>query len=518
MKIERTKNASRNMAYGLLLKAYHLLLPFLLRTVMIYTMGAEYLGLGSLFTSLLQVLNLAELGVGMAMVYTMYQPIAEDDTDQICALMNLYKRYYRRIGCVIGAAGLALMPLLPHLVKSDLPADVNLYVLYALHLGAAVGSYWLFAYKNCLLEAHQRVDITSKISLITSSILYLAQLLILIFLKNYYAFTVSILITQGMNQFLTARTVDRMYPQYRPRGELPPEKIRAIHQRVRDLFTAKLGGVVVNAADAVVISAFLGLRALAVYQNYFFIVTAVIGTVAIIFSSCTAGIGNSLIVETKEKNFRDLRTFTFLIVWIATFCGTCFLCLFQPFMKLWVGEALMLGMPAVVCFCLYFFVYEIHALLNLYKDAAGIWHADRFRPLATALTNLALNLLTVRFLGIYGVLLSTVVSTLLVGMPWLLRNLFTCLFDPRHMRGYALSLIRFFAAAAGTAGCTYFLCAGVSAAGGLGIVIRLAICLTVPQGILFLLFRRRREFADAAALADRMTHGKLNLKKLFGGK
>ena len=152
----------------------------------------------------------------------------------------------------------------------------------------------------------------------------------------------------------------------------PKRRFKDINHRIRDLFTSKLGGVIVNSADTVVISAFLGLTMLAIYQNYYYILTSIIGFVGIVFQSCTAGMGNSVIVETKEKNFNDLKKFTFLISWIAGFCTCCLLCLYQPFMEIWVGEDLMLGFSAVICFCIYYFVYEINQLLNTYKDAAGI--------------------------------------------------------------------------------------------------------------------------------------------------
>ena len=159
MKVERTKNATRNIAFGFALKIYQLAVPFLMRTAMIYFMGVQYLGLNSLFTSILQVLNLAELGVGGAMVYSMYKPIAEDDKATICALMRLYKKYYHVIGGIIAIAGIAITPLIPSLVKSDLPAGLNIYVLYLLNLAATVLSYWLFAYKNSLFQAHQRLSL-----------------------------------------------------------------------------------------------------------------------------------------------------------------------------------------------------------------------------------------------------------------------------------------------------------------------------------------------------------------------
>ena len=190
MRIERTKNATRNIAVGMVLKIYQLFVPFIIRTVMIHMLGMEYLGLNSLFTSILQVLNLAELGVGSAMVFSMYKPIAEDDSATINDLMKLYQIYYRIIGAIILVVGVVLTPFIPKLIKSDIPQGMNIYILYFLNLVATVLSYWLFAYKNCLLTAHQRNDVISKVTIASNTVMYLGQILVLVLLKNYYVYLI----------------------------------------------------------------------------------------------------------------------------------------------------------------------------------------------------------------------------------------------------------------------------------------------------------------------------------------
>ena len=513
MKIERTKNAARNITFGVLLKIYQILMPFLMRTAMIYYMGVQYLGLNSLFTSILQVLNLAELGVGNAMVYSMYKPIAENDTVTICALMKLYRTYYRVIGGIIAVVGAILTPFIPYLVKSDLPAELNIYVLYWLNLGATVLSYWLLAYKNSLFQAHQRVDVTSKITIITNTFQYLIQLFIILVVKNYYLYVITMLFTQALTNIITASAASKMYPDYKPIGRLDASIVKSINKRIKDLFTSKIGAVVLNSADTVVISAFLGLTVLAVYQNYYFILTSIIGIVTIIFRSCTAGIGNSIITESEEKNYNDLKKFTFLIAWIAGFCTCCFLCLYQPFMEIWVGKDLMLDFSAVICFCIYYFIYEINQLLNTFKDAAGIWHEDRFRPLVTALTNLGMNLIMVRFWGIYGVLLSTVLSTLCVGMPWLLHNLFTVLFAQERAKSYLHNLFRYIVIVSFSCIFCYLICDFVNLPLRLTLIIRAVICCLVPNIVYFIAYRKTQEFLQCLQLIDKVTKNKLKLEK-----
>lgn len=504
MKLERTKNTGRNIVYGTTLKLYQIVVPFLIRTAMIYCLGIQYVGISSLFVSILQVLNLMELGVGSAMVFSMYKPIAQDDTETICALMRLYRLYYRVIGLAILVIGVILVPFLPHLIKDDLPSDVNLYALYLLNLAATVASYWLFAYKNCLLAAYQRNDITSKIGMAISTIEYGLELLVIVFFKNYYLYLLVKILTQILSNIVTAKKVDRIFPDYTPRGNMDKEIVSDINRKVRDLFTAKVGGVIVNSADNIVISSFLGLTVLAIYNNYYYILTSVIGFVTIIFNACIAGIGNSLVTETEEKNYNDFKLFTFIIVWISGFCSCCFLCLFQPFMKLWLKDSSsMLGMLEVLCLCIYFFVYEMAAMMIQYKDAAGIWHEDRFRPLITALFNLLLNLILVQSIGLLGVILSTVISFVLIGIPWLVKNLFSILFHTSPV-SYIKTMAYYILITIMAGGISYSICILISGNGILSFVLKGVICCIIPNIIFMVGYYRLKEFDQAFQLVKRM--------------
>lgn len=512
-KIERTKNATRNIVFGIILKAYQILVPFLMRTAMIYFMGVQYLGLNSLFTSVLQVLNLAELGVGSAMVYSMYKPIAEDDNTTICALMNLYRTYYRAIGMIIAVVGAALTPFIPKLISGDVPSGINIYILYLLNLGATVLSYWLFAYKNSILQAHQRTDVVSKVTLFTNSIQYALQLFALWAFRNYYLFVIVALAIQALTNVITAIAADRIYPQFKPQGSVSNQEKKAINARIRDLFTSKIGGIIYDSADTIVISSFLGLTILAVYQNYFYILNAITGLIAVVFSACTAGIGNSIVVETKEKNFADLSKFTFIICWITGFCSVCLLCLYQPFMELWVGKDLMLSLSAVICFVVYFFVRQLNALFNMYKDASGMWHEDRLRPLAAALTNLVLNLILVQFIGIYGILISTVVAIICVGMPWLLHNLFTVIFERKFLHDYLKSLLYYCTVVFISCILTYYICSKINIGLIATLFIRGVVCVIVPNVVYLIAYMRRTEFKNSLTLVNSMTKGRF--KRVF---
>lgn len=504
MRIEKTKNATRNIVSGLILKLYQILVPFLMRTIMIHFLGAQYLGLNSLFTSILSVLNLAELGVGSAMVYSMYKPIVEDDTTTICALMNLYRKYYRYIGLAILVIGLILTPFIPQLIKTNtLPSDVNVYVLYLMNLMATVLTYWLFSYKNCLLNAYQRVDVSSKITIVSSTVTYALQFLVLIFWKDFYLYTFIVLAVGVINNVITAIVVDRMYPDYRPSGELDNDAVKDIKQRVKDLFTSKLGGTIVNSADTVVISAFLGLTSLAIYQNYFYILSSVIGFVGIIYTSITAGVGNSMLTKSKEQNYKEFEIFTLLVTWVSGFCISCFLVLYQPFMTVWMGKDMLLSNGMVVLFCIYFWVYELVMMMSVYKDAAGIWHQDRFRPLFSGVVNLILNIVLVNIIGIYGVLLSTIISVSLVSLPWIINNVFKLIFY-RKNKTYIKKLLIYSGIIGIVSTVTYLICSIIFISGWLEVIVKAIVCMVIPNILLILLLSRDEHFHDAKSLILRM--------------
>ena len=502
-RINRTKNATRNVLFGVILKAYTIFVPFLMRTALIYFMGIQYLGLSSLFTSVLKVLNLAELGVGSAMVYSMYRPIAENDTATICALMKLYKIYYRVIGIVIASIGILLTPFIPKLISGAIPDDINLYLLYYLNLSATVLSYWLFAYKNSILIAHQRTDIVSKVSLVTRTFEYILQIGVLWIFRNYYYYVMVMLVTQAMTNIMTAFYANKMYPYYKPVGNLERNDVKIINQRIKDLFTAKFGTILGTSVNSIVISANLGLAALAVFHNYYLIISAIIGFVQIIFTSIRAGIGNSLVVESAEKNYNDFNKLAFMILWIVTVSAACFATTCQPFMNLWVGKKLMLPDYMVGLFCVMLFLMVIHNLSVAYKDAAGIWHEDRFRPLVTVVVDLMLSIVFVNVWGLQGIVFAIILSELFVAMPWIIHNLFKIVFK-RSARSYVYKIIKGFFLSCIIGTLCYMLCSFVPLNGISKLIVNFTITIVVSNFVLFILNKNNVFFNQMVILVKRI--------------
>ena len=336
--------------------------------------------------------------------------------------------------------GLCLMPFLDKLISGSVPSDINIYILFLMNLSVTVCSYWLFAYKTCILLAHQKNYVTERIDVILNFIFSVLEILILIVFRNYYLYFGLELVKQICANLVKAYAARKMYPNYKAYGKLERYEEKGIRNKIKDLFASKIGETITVYADTIVISAFLGLTLLAQYQNYYYIFMAVSGIVGAVFNSTRAGIGNSLITEKKSKNLKDINVFTVAVFWIGTICVSEFICLYQPFMKIWVREKNILPFEIVICFSVLFLVQQYRKVLETYRTAGGSWHYDRFRPLVAGILNLALNLTAIHFIGLYGVLLSTIISEVLVSIPWIIQNVFKHIFETSAKSYIILSL------------------------------------------------------------------------------
>ena len=459
-----------------------------MRTVLLYILGVEYLGLNSLFTSLLSFLSLAELGVGNAMVYAMYKPVAQDDTEAICALLKLYKKLYQIIGLIILTIGLILLPFVEHLVNGSYPSEINPYLLYLIYLFNTVISYFMFGYKQSILMAFHRNDYINKRATILRLLMYGSQAIILFWFRNYYLYIIILPMYTIATNVANSIIVDKLYPQYKCRGNVPKDVSEKIKRNVLSLIGNKLSDIVLNSSDNLIISIFIGLSMVAMYDNYYYVFNAVVGVALIIYNSLTAGIGNSIELESIEKNYRDFKVLTFLNFWFVTWCSVCLICLLQPFMRIWVGEKLMFSNTVVILFGVYFYIFQSEKIVLTYKDAAGLWWQDRFRPYVVMGINLILNVITVRKIGVYGVILSTIVS-LIISVPWSSYILHKYLFHVRFIT-YVPVYFKYAIQAVITGGITYYFCNLINEGQYIQLILRFLICCIVPN-IIFLILNIR---------------------------
>ena len=503
MAVSRMTHARRNIKSAVVIKLVTPLTSFITRTVLIYSLGTVYLGLNGLFTAVLQVLNLAELGFGSAMVFSLYKPMAEEDRTTVCALLSLYRKIYRIIGLVILAAGLLLLPFLPKLIKGSLPEGLSLSVLYLIRLADTCVSYFLFAYRSSLLDASQQKSVVYYIQSGGKIAMCALQVGLLLAFKNYYMFCIVQPLIQVCVNLVIWRTTERMFPQYHCEGNLPKESVQDISKRVAGLFLFKLCHVLRNSFDSIILSAFLGLDILARYQNYVLIVTTLVGITSILTDSTLSSVGNSVAMETVEKNYRDFRAFQLLFMWLTGFVSVCMAGLYQPFIRLWVGQENMFPFRLMLVFVVYFFTERMGNICFQYRQASGLWWEDRLRPVVDGITNLTLNYILVQVIGVAGVMLSTILCQIVIDSVWGSHILFKSYFKGYKQRLYLLRQAMYIGVTAAAVAAALGICHFIPEAGSsvfftfLWMGVRGLVCAVVSNGIFFLIYRNFSEYGDA---------------------
>lgn len=493
----RTTNTVRNIVCGIINKIICLIIPFFIRTIMIKKMGSEYLGLNSLFTSILQVLNLTELGFSSAIVFSMYKPIANNDKKIICALMNFYKRIYRIIGVVILTVGLLITPLIPRLINGSVPKDINIYILYILYLLNTVITYFLFAYKSALLNAEQRTDIISNINSVISIILYVTQIIIMITIKNYYLFVILIGITNILNNIVISIVADKKYPELKCKGEIDKTTKEDIKKRVYGLMIQKICATTRNSLDSIFLSMFLGLNIVAIYNNYYTIMNGVISILSILTSSMIASIGNSIVTDSIQKNYKDLEKFNFIYMWISGFCTIFMLCEYQTFMKLWMGEKFLFPMTSVVLFCIYFYLLKVGDILSSYYQATGLWYEGKYRAFAETILNIILNYILGKFFGVNGIICATIISLFLINFLYGSTIIFKYYFKEISPLGYFSKHFLYFFSTLLSCVVTYYFCNFISFGNMIDLLLRAIICLIVPNVIFLIIYMKNEQFLES---------------------
>ena len=442
MKLDFAKNTKRNMLASMSNKCVGLMFPFLNRTLFLWLLGPEYLGLNGLFHSILGVLSFAELGFGTAVVCSMYKPVADDDQELVCAYLRFYRTVYRWVGTAMLAVGLCLLPFLRVLVHGDLPPGLDLHVLYLIHLVNTSVSYFLFAYRGAVLSAYHRGDVIANIRTGTTIAQYVTVFAILILTRNYYHYVAATVAFTVLNNLLVVRQVRRLFPQIQPIGRLSDEKRRQVLSEVKSIAMHKFGGILTFATDNVVISSFLGLVAVAAYGNYHYVVTAVSGLIWCVYASMTDGFGNKVHTETEESNSRLFMTANRLVGALIAWSAAMMIALYQPFITVWTHNdpELIRHFLTPVLMVTYFFISQSRQLLLQFKGAASIWRPDRWKSVVAGVANLALNILFVTLLPteykLDGIIFSTIFSVALIEMPWEARVLFTAYFKREEIGCY----------------------------------------------------------------------------------
>lgn len=494
----RIKNVKRNLTWGILNKTCTLLLPFLTRTVLIYTIGIEYVGLNSLFISLLGVLNLSELGVGTAMVYMMYKPMADGDDDKISALLGFCRKCYLGIGVALCALGAIALPCLPFLVHGDVPSDINIYVLFYIYLLNTALSYFMYAYKQSAFIASQRNDYLSNTGTVLAFFSAALQVAALILFRSYYLYVLVLPFITVIQNIIVALLFKKKFPQLSCKGKISSDDLNKFKANIFGLLTQKVGNVFLNSVDGVVISVFLGLVVLGVFNNYYIIMTALMGLMSVVASNLIPSIGNSMATESVEKNYKDFCKFDCVYTWIAAWMSSCFFVLSQPFVTLWIGYEYTLPMETVIFMSLMLYTSKMSDMTYIYRDAGGLWQEGKYVPLIAGVLNFILSIVLVGSIGLLGVVIATIVSMVFIYLPFYTRVLFVSYFQNSKAwyRYICWQILRIVVLLLIFLIC-YEICSLVNGGGWFDFALKLIVMIVLPNLLLWLVYHRASDYKAA---------------------
>lgn len=492
VEVNRKKRTAVNATIGIFYKIICMVFPFLIRTIIIKILGDEYAGLNSLFTSIISALSLAELGVGNAVVYCMYEPIVKKENDKLCALLKYIKKMYNIIGTFVLAIGILITPFLKYLIKGDYPADVNLYILFFMYLFNLVFGYFFYGYTTSLFLAHQRNDVISVISLLVFAFQYIIQILILFFTHNYMLYILVFAIIVIPQNIMYKIISKKMYPEIRCQGEISDQLKKKIEVEVLSLLGHKIGAVILVSIDSALISAFLGLSELARYGNYYYIYSSVIALTTIIAQGMLAGIG-AKIVDDKEATYDLFLRLSMAWMLMVTVCASCLVGLLNPFISMIFGRKYCYSEMVVLVMVVYYFSWQFRNMGLIFKDAAGLWSKDWYKPYIGMFINFIFSIF---FLKLYGTVVAVLIPTIIV-MVFLYYPIETIVIHKylfkRKMWDYIIWTIKFVLFSIFTVGINNFICNYVIRNESVIVfIIKMIISIAVPS-ITFIVFYHKSD-------------------------
>lgn len=415
----RVQSAAKNIAFGYIGNIVTQLLGFILRSLFIDYLGDTLTGINDLYTGILSVLSMAELGVGTALNYSLYGPVARRDLEKIKSYMLLYKRAYRVIGLVIGALGTALIPFLSYLVnqpKGVSTRDMTLY--YLIFLFNTVSSYFV-AYKYSLANAEQRNYIQTTITTITKMVVVAFQIIVLLLTKNFLLYLLMQTAIELLQKVAVSAYFNHLYPYLRERKveKLEKEEIDTVVTKTKAMIFHKIGDVARLSTDDIIITYFLNLDLVGLVGNYTYIITYAANFINIIFNSIVSGLGNLVATESKEKQYGVFKVYRFVACWLYGYAFSGFFLLLSPFITgIWLDGTWELGQAVLALILIDFYLKGGRTVLVNFKIAAGIVEKDRYLALIQGGVNLVISILGIKWIGLAGVYVGTVVSGVLANL------------------------------------------------------------------------------------------------------
>lgn len=483
----RTQKAAKNVATGLLNKIMMMLLAFATKTIFIRLLGAEYNGVSSLYTNILSVLALAELGVGNVLMFYLYSALEKKDEEKTCALVYEFKKIYNAIIVCVLAVGLALVPFLQYLVNSTLDGS-ELIVYYLLYLMNSVASYFV-VFRTTVIRADQGEYILNNVSTGTTVVMYLLQIAYLSLNRDFLGYLVIQLACTILSNLIQNHLAIKRYPYLRKKSKVFAEvDRRSLFQNVKATFLFKISDTILDQTDNIIISIMFGTVMVGMYSNYYLLVVYLVNIAGIIANGMVASFGNLFIENNGEKNKKMFRVSMLLFSLYGTFCSTCYMCLIQDFIPIWVGEQYLMDFDLVMAVIVVFYLRMSTNTIWIYRASMGLFKEVQYVNLVAAFLNIGLSILLGKKLGVAGVIVATACSRLLTSFWYegkiVLEKMGASLWEYLRMQLKDLLLFGIIA------GISLWLTQYVSATGVLGVALKAIIC-TVIFGAIEIIVRRK---------------------------
>ena len=392
------KKSVLNVGVSLVSEIILLITTLYVRRLLIQYIGNDANGLNSLYISIIGMLSVAELGVGKAIVYSMYVPIIADNKKQVAALFCLYKKLYRIIGIIIFVAGLVLMPILPLLINDYENLQINVYVSFFLTLVSVLLSY-LYSAKSSLIEAYKDNYITTSILTLSRVVKSLLQVIVILVWKSYIAFVSCQIIETLIMWALTDVAVYRKHGDIIVIHETVDNETKIeIRRNVKALFMHKIGTILVQSTDNIIISGYIGVLVLGYYSNYAIIAGVITAFIGLFFSPLTSVVGHLCASGDSKKTKEYFFHFYYLnyILGVVFFLG--YYSVIHSVVKLCFGSNLEVSQIIVFIITINQFTAYLRKASLLFRDASGTFYNDRWKPVAEGITNLVLSLLFVNMI------------------------------------------------------------------------------------------------------------------------
>lgn len=415
MNKSRKKNVILNIGFGYIAQIGILLMSFIGRKIFLQYLSIDYLGINGLYSNILMILSLPELGLDSAVVYFLYKPVAQNKQESIASLMKYFKKLYFVLAIFIFIIGIAIVPFLKYIVKTDL-AETELIIYYVLFLINTTVSYFA-AHKVALLSANQEQRIQKLVMLGTNIFLQVLHIIILAIWRNYYLYLLGTILSTILNTIILTVLCNYRHPiKYISNLDEKVDRI-AIKKKVYSTFTYKIGTVAINNTDNVLMSILVGVAAVGLYSNYHTIIAGVQGFLGIVTTSLISSIGNLGATKEKEKQYKVFNVMLLFYHFIAAMGGIGFYLLINDFVELWIGEKYLFDNFIVLSIAFNFYLSNAVNPIWMCREANGLFEKVKYLIIITALLNLVLSVILGKICGVAGILFATSISKILT-MIW----------------------------------------------------------------------------------------------------